>query len=91
MLAWDSPWEDSIEGAEHVARKIFGSIRIKQEKLQSSTFERQPTTLWRCVPMLTLASVLDIQLCAPARVVADLVSRWALDGAGVRQTSPVWA
>jgi hypothetical protein len=41
--------------------------------------------------MLTLASVLDMQLCAPARVVADLKSRWALDGAGVRQTSPVWA
>jgi hypothetical protein len=40
MLAWDAPWEDSIEGAEHVARKIFDSIRIKQQKLRSSTFER---------------------------------------------------
>jgi len=40
MLAWGTPWEDSIDGAKHVARKIFDCIRVKQEKLQSSTFER---------------------------------------------------
>ena len=35
----------------------------------------QPTTLWRCVPMLALARLLSMRLCAPARVVADLESR----------------
>jgi len=35
----------------------------------------QPTTLWRCGPTLTLASMLGMKLCALARVVADLGSR----------------
>ena len=40
MLAWDGPWEDSIKGAEHVARKILNSISVKQQKLLSNTFEK---------------------------------------------------
>jgi hypothetical protein len=38
----------------------------------------RPPTLGRCVLMLTLASILDMQLCAPARVVADLGASNAL-------------
>ncbi len=35
----------------------------------------QPTTLWRGVSTLTLVSMLGMKPCAPAGVVADLVSR----------------
>ncbi|MGI8432124.1 MAG: hypothetical protein ACR2MW_07540 [Chthoniobacterales bacterium] len=40
MLEWDSPWENVIDRAEHVARKIFESIRIKQQKFHSTTFQK---------------------------------------------------
>ncbi len=32
-------------------------------------------TLWRCAPVLTLASMLGMKQSAPAGVVADLMSR----------------
>ena len=40
VLAWDSRWEDSIEGAEHVSRKIFERIRLKRQKFQSPDFDK---------------------------------------------------
>jgi hypothetical protein len=40
MLAWDGPWEDSIKGAEHVARKILNGISVKQQKVLSNAFEK---------------------------------------------------
>jgi len=40
MLSLDSPWEDVAEGAEHVVRKIFESIRFKCQKFHSRDFEK---------------------------------------------------
>ena len=40
MSAWDAPWEDVAEGAEHVATKILESIRIKQRKFRSQSFQK---------------------------------------------------
>jgi hypothetical protein len=40
MLSWDSPWEDIADGAEHVVRKIFESIRLKQQKFYSAAFDK---------------------------------------------------
>lgn len=40
MFDWTGPWEDSIEGAEHVCRKIFESIRLKRSKFQSPDFAK---------------------------------------------------
>src|SRR6266700_1735271 len=40
MLSLDSPWEDVADGAEHVVRKIFASIRLKCRKFHSPNFEQ---------------------------------------------------
>jgi hypothetical protein len=40
MLSLDSPWENIFEGAEHVARKIFESIRLKRQKFHSPSFDK---------------------------------------------------
>src|SRR4029077_13160084 len=40
MLAVDGPWEDCIEGAQHVLRKILESIRLKRQKFHSPTFHK---------------------------------------------------
>ncbi len=40
MLSFDSPWEDVADGAEHVVRKILGSIRLKRQKFHSPDFEK---------------------------------------------------
>ena len=53
----------------------MGHMTLTGVDRQPSNQAMQPTTLWRCVPMLTLASMLGMKPCAPARVVADLESR----------------
>ena len=40
MLSLNSPWEDVADGAEHVVRKIFESIRLKRQKFHSADFEK---------------------------------------------------
>ena len=40
MLSFDSPWEGVADGAEHVVRKILGSIRLKRQKFHSPDFEK---------------------------------------------------
>jgi len=38
MFSWDGPWESVADGAGHVARKIFESIRLKRQKFHSPGF-----------------------------------------------------
>ena len=40
MLSDDGPWEDIIESAEHVVRKIFENIRLKRQKFHSDAFQK---------------------------------------------------
>jgi hypothetical protein len=40
MLSLHTPWEDAIEGAEHVVRKIFESISVKLQKFHSPAFHK---------------------------------------------------
>ena len=40
MFSWDGPWESVADGAEHVARKIFESIRLKRQKFHSPGFDK---------------------------------------------------
>ena len=40
MFNWETPGEDIIEAAEHIARKIFAIVQSKQQKFQSPDFEK---------------------------------------------------
>jgi len=40
MLGWPGQWESVVDGAEHVARKILESIRLKRQKFHSADFEK---------------------------------------------------
>jgi len=40
MLSWPGQWESVADGAEHVARKILESIRLKRQNFHSADFEK---------------------------------------------------
>lgn len=40
MFNWEALGEDVIESAEHIARKIFGAIRLKRQKFHSPDFAK---------------------------------------------------
>jgi hypothetical protein len=40
MFNWETPGEDVIESAEHIARKIFAAIRLKRQKFHSPDFAK---------------------------------------------------
>jgi len=40
MFNWTGPWESVAYGADHVARKILESIRLKRQKFHSADFEK---------------------------------------------------
>jgi hypothetical protein len=40
MFNWTGPWESVADGADHVARKILESIRLKRQKFHSADFEK---------------------------------------------------